>query len=208
MTDLTPTLFEAMTTIVSAVRLRMLNGKKPVLVVIDGGSGAGKSTLAVLLSQALGAALVQSDDFYSAHIPTVEWAKRTPAEKARDCVDWQRLRTEAIEPLLARTLARWHAFDFENLRPDGTYPPRIDFVECQPADVIILDGAYSSRRELADLIDLSVLVDVPIVVRHARLAAREAGDFLDSWHTRWDKSESYYFTHLRPPSSFDVIINL
>ena len=208
MTNLTPALFEALTSVISAVRLRTLSGKTPILVAIDGGSGSGKSTLAALLSQILGATLIQSDDFYAAHIPGAEWAKRSPAEKARDCVDWQRLRAEAIAPLLARKPARWHPFDFENLRPDGTYPLHADYVERQPAEVIILDGAYSSRPELADVIDLSVLVDVPVNIRHQRLSGREPAEFLESWHARWDASEAYYFTYVRPPASFDLIINL
>ncbi|MEO8612897.1 MAG: hypothetical protein ABI690_33695 [Chloroflexota bacterium] len=117
------------------------------------------------------------------------------------------MRTDALEPLLAGKIARWHPFDFEKLRPDGTYPLSEHFVERQPADVIVLDGAYSTRPELADLIDLTVLVDVPISVRHARLDAREPADFLQSWHARWDESEAYYFTHVRPKSAFDLIVS-
>ena len=35
---------------------------------------------------------------------------------------------------------------------------RTDFVECEPNAVIMLDGAYSTRPELADLLDFSVLL--------------------------------------------------
>jgi para-aminobenzoate synthetase len=208
MNNATPPLFDAMNQIIAAVRLRMLDGKKPVLVALDGGSGAGKSTLAARLASVLNAALIQSDDFYAAHISAAEWAIHTPAEKARDVIDWQRLRRDAIEPLLAGKLARWHAFDFEKLRPDGTYPLRIDFVECQPAAVIILDGAYSSQPALLDLIDLSVLVDVPVTVRHERLSRRENEDFLHGWHAQWDESEVYYFENIRPRSSFDLVVTI
>ena len=48
-----------------------------------------------------------------------------------------------------------------------------EFVECAPANVIVLDGAYSARPELSDLIDLSVLVDVPVALRHEHLSTRE-----------------------------------
>jgi uridine kinase len=123
-----------------------------------------------------------------------------------DAIDWRRLRAEALEPLLAGKPAKWHPFDFDTIRPDGTYAMRTDFVECQPADVIILDGAFSARPELADLIDLSVLIDVPVAVRHQRLAARESTPFVESWHARWDAAEAYYFTHVRPKSSFDLVV--
>ena len=86
------------------------------------------------------------------------------------------------------------------------YLMRMDYVERQPADIILLEGAYSARPELADLITLSVLVDVPVSVRHERLSKRENNDFLASWHARWDAAEAYYFTQVRPKSSFDLVV--
>jgi uridine kinase len=92
---------------------------------------------------------------------------------------------------------------------------RTDFVEREPSTLIVLEGAYSCRPELADLIDVSVLVDVPVEVRHGRLAARaekyhglvKAKKFLDSWHSRWDAAEEYYLTQVRPRSSFDLVVD-
>jgi uridine kinase len=80
-------------------------------------------------------------------------------------------------------------------------------VRRDPAPVIVLDGAYSTRPELADLVDLSVLVELPASLRFARLAAREEPAFLEAWHDRWEVAEDYYFTHLRPPASFDLVID-
>ena len=194
-------------TIVTAIRRLMVNRTSPILVALDGGSGSGKSTLAALIAEDLDAALIQSDDFFAADISDAEWDRRTPAARAADAIDWRRLRAEALEPLLAGKPAKWHAFDFEaGVRPDGTYAVRTDFVEREPAAVIVLDGAYSTRPELAGLIDLSVLVDVPVAVRHARLAAREDPTFLAAWHARWDAAEEYYFTHVRPQASFDLVV--
>ncbi len=179
-----------------------------MLIALDGGSGAGKSTLAALIAKELNAALIPSDDFYSAHISNAEWDSYTPAQKVAEVIDWRRLRRNALEPLLAGKPARWHPFDFTRLRPDGTYPLSAHYVERAPADVIVLDGAYSSRPELADLIDLAVLVDVSIAVRHARLDGREPADFLKDWHARWDVAENYYFTTVRPKSSFDLVVTV
>ena len=194
--------------VIVEIRRRMGDGKRPFLVALDGGSGAGKSTLALLIARSLKAAFVQSDDFYDARVSDAAWDACTAAQKVADVIDWRRLRTEALEPLLARKIARWHPFDFKRQRPDGTYPLSATFVECQPAEVIVLDGAYSSRPELSDLIDLSVLVDVAAEVRHRRLDGREDADFLAGWHRRWDEAEAYYFTRVRPPSSFDLIVAL
>jgi len=72
--------------------------------------------------------------------------------------------------------------------------------------VILLDGAYSARPELADLLDLTILVEAPEPVRRERLAAREAPEALQAWHARWDSAEEDYFTRVRPPSTFDFVL--
>jgi uridine kinase len=181
----------------------------PILIALDGGSGAGKSTLASMLEQKLDSVVVQLDDFFSANIPDWEWDARSVQEKVWDVFDWQRLRADALEPLLASKTARWHPFDFAaGLRPDGTYAISQQLVEKQPAPVIILEGAYSSSPEIADLIDLKVLIDVPVSERHQRLDKREADkQFLQRWHMLWDAVEEYYFTEIMPKSSFDLVVS-
>jgi uridine kinase len=209
MKNVAPELKVAADTITVRIQHLLVNSPGPILVALDGGSGAGKSTLALMLAEKLDVTLVQSDDFYAAHIPDAGWDARSPQERAADVIDWRRLRTEVLEPLLAGRVARWHPFDFgAGTRPDGTYAMSTAFVERTPASIIVLDGAYSARPELADLIDLSVLVEVPIDVRHQRLAAREEKDFLAAWHTRWDAAEEYYLTQVRPPASFDLIVRV
>jgi uridine kinase len=196
----------ALDSIIRALQAGMADGKTPFLVALDGGSGAGKSTLAVALAEQLSGVIIQSDDFYAAHIPDAEWDRRTPAEQYAEVIDWQRLRREALEPLLAGHPARWYPFDFFTRYPDGTYTLQTVPVERPPANVIVLDGAYSCRPELHDLIDLRVLVEVPVAVRHERLQGREAADFLAEWHARWDALEVYYFTEVCPPSTFDLVV--
>jgi uridine kinase len=195
-------------TIVAAARRLLVNRTLPILIALDGPSGAGKSTLAGMVAKVLAAAVVPGDDFFAAGITDDEWEARSARERASDAIDWRRLRREALEPLLGGVSARWHAFDFEaGIRPDGTYAVRTDFVERQPARVVILDGAYSSRPELADLIDLSVLVHAPLPLCHERLAAREDAGFLAAWHARWDRAETYYFAYIRPERSFDLVVS-
>lgn len=181
----------------------------PVLVAVDGPSGAGKSTVAAALAAASRAVVVVPiDDFFAAEITAAQWAARDASERARDCVDWRRLRREALEPLRSGRAAAWHPFDFTaGERPDGTYRMSRDVTRCGPAPIIILDGTYSTRPELADLIDLSILIDVPAAVREQRLTAREAPAFLAAWHERWDAAEAFYFTQLRPPAAFDLIVS-
>lgn len=78
--------------------------------------------------------------------------------------------------------------------------------EQMPADVILIEWAYCAGPEVSDLVDFTVLVDVPVEERHARLEVREDYGFLKTWHQRWDEVEAYYFSQVRPKSSFDLII--
>ena len=199
---------EAAETIIAAARRLLTQRTSPLLIALDGPSGSGKSALAGMVAEALDATVVPSDDFFAAEITDAEWGMRSPRDRAATALDWRRLRGEALEPLLAGRSAQWHAFDFEaGVRADGTYGMRAALTKRHPAAVIVLDGAYSARPELADLIDLTVLVDAPLQFRHARLAAREAACFLEAWHRRWDDAEAHYFTHVRPPSSFDLVVS-
>ena len=181
---------------------------KPIVVAIDGGSGSGKSTLAACVASRLDAAVIPVDDFFAADIPESAWETFSVEERLAHVFDWKRLHEDAILPLLEGSRASWHAFDFaRGLRADGTYGMQAAPTEVDPAAVMLLDGAYSAGPALADLVDLAVLVDVPVEVRHARLAAREEAAFLARWHQRWDPVEAYYFERVRPPDAFDLVID-
>jgi uridine kinase len=152
--------------------------------------------------------IVPSDDFYASSVSDAEWDARSPAQRAADVIDWRRLRVEALEPLLAGRTATWFSFDFDaGPRPDGTFPLATSPTTREPAAIVILDGAYSSRPELADLIDLSVFVEVPSAERQRRLVERDGAAYTAAWQERWSAAEDYYFSAVRPPSSFDVVVN-
>ncbi|MDQ6796048.1 MAG: (d)CMP kinase [Chloroflexota bacterium] len=180
-----------------------------MLVAIDGPSGSGKSTLAASVAAELVAAIVPSDDFFAAEVTDAEWNAMAPRGRGEAAIDWRRLREEALLPLLAGRVATWHPFDFAaGTRPDGSYGMSPDVVRRSPSAVILLEGAYSSRPELADLVEFAVLVDLPIAERHRRLATRDDKAFLDAWHARWDAAEDYYFSEVRPPSWFDLAVTM
>jgi len=172
--------------------------QRPLVVAIDGPSAAGTTTLGDVLDSELIAALIPSDDFYRDLDDQQRW-NLSPADGVEQYFDWRRLREEALLPLLAGEAARYRPFSWV---PGGGLSERV--VTIRPARIIIVEGVYASRPEFADLIDLSVLVATPEPERHRRMLARAHGN--DVWWSRWAAAENLYFTSIRPPESFDLIV--
>lgn len=175
-----------------AVR-ELRDGATIAVIAIDGHSAAGKSTLAAKLGTELRGVVIAGDDFYRVMDP-VERAQLTPAQGASEYYDWQRLRREVLEPLRDGRPATFRRYDWDR-NELGDKEVRID-----PKSWVILEGLFSTRSELADLVDVSVLVDVPAALRRHRQLQR---DDHPSWVERWDAAERWYFTHVRSPESFD-----
>ena len=170
--------------------------ERPLVVAIDGRSGSGKSTLAQALAQKLDAAVIEGDDFYAGG--TMLRAD-SPAARAAACIDWARQRP-VLQALRAGQEARWHPFDWDAF--DGSLCAAA--TRLAPRAVIILEGTYAARPELADLVDLRVLVTVPDDERRARLMAREGN--IGPWERQWHEAEELYFGSVMPPDGFDIIV--
>lgn len=118
------TLRDAAEVLIRQVRAHRPDGRNPYLVAIDGPSGSGKTSIAEAVAGPLGAAVVHSDDFFTAGLSDEDWDVRSAAARARDCIDWRRLRVEAIEPLLAGRAAEWHPFT--EVRPRSAFQLVVD----------------------------------------------------------------------------------
>jgi uridine kinase len=177
--------------------------RRPVLVALDGRSGAGKSTLAAALAQRHGGAAIAADDFW-AGVPDESLRALAPAERWSRAIDWRRLRREVLEPLLAGHAASWRTSAWETLFEGASGRTHT----CDPVPVIVLDGAYSARPELRDLIDIAVLVTLDDRVRRSRLRDREGREFMRGWHRMWDEAEGHYFDVVLADRGFDVQLTL
>ena len=187
--------------VVAAIQGLVGLASRPRIVALDGRSGSGKSTLAKEIAALVGGITIEADDFWAGGANEV-WDERSPAEKVALAIDWKRLRAEALGPLMRGEAASWHPFDFES-----GHGLSDQAITRGPTPLIVLDGAYSARPELSDIIDLKVLVEVPEDgLRRTRLVTREGNSYMNDWHSRWDAAEDYYFTEVRPRASFDLVI--
>jgi len=168
----------------------------PVVLALDGRSGAGKSTFAAALARRLDACLIEGDDFYAGGVGILS---DPPPVRAARCIDWQAQRL-VLAALRRGQAASYHAFDWD--RFDGgtqTEPTRVG-----PARIVILEGVYAARPELADLVDLRILLQTPDATRLARIRAREGG--IGPWEQQWLDAEDWYFAQVAPDSGFDLVL--
>lgn len=187
--------------LVAAISSRARRDDTPCVVAIDGRSGAGKSTLAaVIASEFNDVVVIEGDDFYGGG-SAAQYDARTPAENVDHVIDWRRQRP-VLDDLRAGRATRWNRYDWEAF--DGSVLQEMGSAD--PARLVILEGVYSARPELRDLVDLAVLLVVPDDVRAEYLARREGADYRDAWFERWDAAEAHYFGFVRPDDAFDIVV--
>ena len=189
----------AVSSILDLAAARRAGAERPIVIAIDGPSCAGKSILATAVALRARASVLEGDDFYRQMLPRLTVTQRDAMSDAAvvdAVIDWERLRDEALLPLRAGESATYQPYDWD--ADDGRLaPPKT----IQPADLIIVEGVYAARPELADLVDASVYLGVDQQTRARRYAARENDP---DWVSFWERGEAHYFGAVRPPASFDL----
>jgi molybdenum cofactor guanylyltransferase len=188
---------------VSSILDLMAEGAKtidaPVVIAIDGPSCSGKSILATAVALRSGASILEGDDFYRDTLPSLTATEREAMSDAAvvdAVIDWERLRDDGLLALRAGHAATFQPYDWD--ANDG----RLAHARTVPAaDLIIVEGVYAARPELADLTDFAVYLGIDPDVRAKRYAQREDDP---GWRGFWERGEVYYFSGVRPPASFDL----
>ena len=143
--------------------------------------------------------MLEGDDFYRNTLPTLTVPQRVAMSDlgvVDAVIDWARLRDEALLPLRANQAAAFQPYDWD--ADDGRLAP---LKTIPAADLVIVEGVYAARPELADLIDLAVYLGVDPQVRAQRYTEREDDP---DWQRFWERGETHYFNVVRPPASFDI----
>jgi uridine kinase len=201
---------ESVTAVVAAAR-GVLDRHERVVIGIDGRSGAGKSTLAANIARTLGSdqvgvLVIDGDQFYAGG-SSATWDRRSAPEKADLVIDWRR-QYRVLEDLRSSGTAEWHPFDWDADDWDAdSVPLAPNPIAVQTEPLVILEGAYSCRPELHDMLDLRVLLTAPVDVRHRRLTDREGYEYRVDWVARWSAAEDHYFGTVMTPDRFDLVLD-
>ncbi len=175
------------------------------LISIDGPGGSGKSTLAgAVAGQTAGAGrvtIVHGDDFYRP-MPAHDRLLLSPQDGYQRYFDWQRLRDQVLIPLTCGTAAEYLRYDWATHQLAAGEWHRVP-----RSGVVIVEGVYTARPELADFYDLTVWVEAPREVCLRRLKERGHDHGPGNWNERWRAAEEHYVATTQPGARLDLTVS-
>jgi uridine kinase len=182
-----------------------------VRVAVDGVDGAGKSTFADELAAVLtatGRAVIRAsvDDFHRVREERYRRGRTSWVGYWLDAFDYGRLRAELLDPLGPGGSGRYRIAVHE-LTSDHRL--NLPSAEAPPGAVLVLDGVFLHRDELAGVWDFSVFLDVPFDVIAARMAIRDGTDADPAAASlqRYGGAQRHYLASCQPRRRATVVID-
>jgi uridine kinase len=191
-----------------AARIIALPDDAPRVVGVDGVDGVGKTSfaeglVAVLRGAGVLAVRVSLDGFHRPRAERYRRGRFSPEGYYRDSFDYRAFRAAVVEPLRpgGGGLVRTAAFD---VRADRPVPG--DTVPVAAGDVVVVDGVFLHRPELAAAWDFSVLLCAPWEVALARMVARDGFPPPEAVR-RYRNGQRLYLARCRPARRASVVVD-
>ena len=159
----------------------LLGKQERVLLAIEGSCTAGKTTLAGALAEQYDCNVFHMDDFFL----RPEQRTEDRYAQAGGNVDYERFRSEVLEPLLAGGEFTYRPFD---CRTFSLSEP----VQVLPKKLNIIEGSYSMHPFFGNVYDLTVFLTVSPELQRSRVAQRPA-HLHKQFHEKWIPMENRYF---------------
>jgi uridine kinase len=165
---------------------------------IDGCGGAGKTTLAENLKKLDPTiSIIHMDEF---DMPFSQRLDLPPVKKPIGAdSDWKRLAGEVLIPLREGKNADFETYSWDLDRMHGRKIIR-------PFGIVVVEGVYATRQELADFYSLKIWIDVPKEVRLKRGLARDGEEARDRWLFDWMPMEDRYVKVQKPHLRADIVL--
>ena len=184
---------------------------RPVLVGVDGMDGAGKTTCADELARELrrgGRTVVRVsvDGFHRPRDERYRQGRHSPEGFWADSYDYDALRTQVLEPFAPGGSRRYR----RAVRHLATDRP-LDLPREHGTDstVLVVDGIFLHRDELAAWWDFSVYLDVDFAETFARMAVRDGcpPDPADPANARYVEGQRLYLAACQPATRASAVID-
>lgn len=175
------------------------NKRSPYILAIDGRGGSGKSTLASRIqAECPGSAVVHMDDFY---LPSSNRFQLPPSQKQIGAdYDWERVFNQIMKPLINGREARYQRYDWET-------DTLAEWHDVPAEGLVIIEGTYSIRKELAGYHDFTIWVECPCDQRLKRGLERDGEETRQMWEDNWMVHEDLYVGAQRPQERADLVVD-
>lgn len=170
-----------------------------LLVGIDGCGGAGKTTFANKIKEECpNVTIVHMDDF---HLPPSQRINEPPHKKPIGSdLDWKRLLNQVLIPISHDQEGYYQRYDWEmeELAEWHTVPI---------GGMVIIEGVYSIRKELANKYDFKLWVECPRETRLSRGLDRDGEVAREMWENNWMVSEDLYVEKHKPFDYANLVVS-
>jgi uridine kinase len=175
----------------------LLYQRRHTAVSIDGPCGSGKSTLAEYLQgQFPGSIIIHADDFF------LQPHQRTPQRMSESGgnMDRERLQVEVLECLHKDRPFAYQRYDCQS----GVMTP----VEVLPAQLYLIEGAYSQHPDLGKYYDLKVFLEIDGQTQLQRLRQRVPTEKMDAFLQKWIPLEQQYFSAFKVKENSGFVLSV
>jgi uridine kinase len=211
------TMFHPSTLDLLTDRLSQLSLPHPLRVAIDGIDAAGKTTLAGELALCLersGRPVIRAslDGFHRPRLERYRRGPDSPEGYYHDSFDYEALKTALLLPLGPGGDCRYRTAVFD-YRTDQ--PLDLPLLQAPPHTILLVDGIFLLRPELAPLWDYRIFISLPFEVALERALQRdmqaESGktqaELRARYLQRYLPAQRYYLKTVKPQDLADMIID-
>ncbi|MCV7134109.1 uridine kinase [Mycobacterium hodleri] len=194
-----------------AARVPSLPGDDCVRVAVDGPDGAGKTRFADGLAATLREAgrpvvRVSVDGFHHPRATRYRRGRDSPEGFWLDSYDYDRFTADVLNAFAHNGSRRYRAAAHDVASDTAL---AVDTAVAAPSSVLVVDGIFLQRAELADAWHLSIFLDVPFTETARRMAARDgtSPDLADPRTRRYVEGQRLYFAACDPRRRADVLVD-
>ncbi len=170
----------------AAAVLQSASSSRTPLILIDGRSGAGKTTIARAVAERLDAQLLALDSLYPGWDGLASGAET--------------VRLGVLLPFSRGQRGHWHRWDWQAGRPAEEHV----IEACRP---LVVEGAGVLTPQSAELADVSVWLESPLVSRRRRALDRDGDDYAPHWN-RWAAQEDEHLRVHRPDALASIVVEI